>query len=241
MDSFRVAEPMDGPKLMTKSVSSSDKQPANKSSRASRKTRRGRPTGDHSAKRAEIMAAVIAVTAEEGYVGASLRKVAKRAGCTTGAVTYYFANKEEMVSSVAQRLFDRFDRLLDTYKDQVSVRDLIQQWLDWTQVEEMDLWLSFTQLLAHARHEPAFANIVQRRYARFRQALTAILTEEQSRGVVRRDIAADMLADQLSAMGDGWMLLMRIEPERFSYTRAQALMDAAIAILSPPRVPETAT
>ncbi|WP_228395933.1 helix-turn-helix domain-containing protein [Streptomyces sp. RB17] len=54
--------------------------------------RRGRPTGDHAAKRAELVNAAASVIAQEGYANASLRKVAQRAGCTTGAVTYYFAN-----------------------------------------------------------------------------------------------------------------------------------------------------
>ncbi|MFZ6044071.1 hypothetical protein ACOV11_26735, partial [Vibrio natriegens] len=51
--------------------------------------RRGRPVGDRESKRAELLAAAIAVTAEAGYTGASLRKVAKRIGGTTGTVTYY--------------------------------------------------------------------------------------------------------------------------------------------------------
>ncbi|AZT83876.1 TetR/AcrR family transcriptional regulator [Marinobacter sp. NP-4(2019)] len=211
------------------------------SSKAKPTSRRGRPVGDREAKRAELLAAAIAVTAQEGYAGASMRKVAKHAGCTTGAVTYYFANKEEMDAAVAQSLFDRFDDLLDANRDEIDVRGLIQQWLDWTQVDETDLWLALTQLLAHARHEPAFADIVQRRYAKFRQALTSVLEKGQNQGVVRSDIAADLLADQVSAMGDGWMMLMPIEPERFRPGRGQALMDAAVTLLSPPRAPDTAT
>src|SRR5689334_4432055 len=58
---------------------------------------RGRPAGDREAKRADLLKAAIAVIAQDGFAGASLRKVAQRAGCTTGAVTYYFANKREMV------------------------------------------------------------------------------------------------------------------------------------------------
>lgn len=43
---------------------------------------RGRPVGDHEAKRAELLKAAISVIAQEGLAGASLRKVAQRAGCT---------------------------------------------------------------------------------------------------------------------------------------------------------------
>lgn len=197
--------------------------------------RRGRPVGDHSAKRAELLSAAIAVIAHEGYAGASMRKVAKQAGCTTGAVTYYFANKEEMVTAVAQSLFDRVDTMLDTNQERIDVKAVVSEWLDWTGTEEPDGWLAWLQLLAHARHEPAFASVIKQRYARFRQVFTSLLERGQHEGVIRDDIAADLLADQISAISDGWMMLLPIEPERFDADRGQALLDALITLIAPPR------
>lgn len=193
---------------------------------------RGRPVGDREAKRAELLKAAISVIAEEGFAGASLRKVAQRAGCTTGAVTYYFANKEAMVAAIAENLFDQFDTFLDVTQDDIKAG--FERWLDWTNSAESDFWLAQFQLLAHARHEPAFADIYQRRYAKYRDALTSVLARGQSRGAIRSDIPADLLADQLSAMGDGWMMMLPIEPERFRPSRVQALLEATIALISPP-------
>lgn len=65
------------------------------------RAKRGRPIGDREAKSGELIEAARYVIAREGYAGASLRKVTARAGCSTGAVTYYFANKEAMVATVA--------------------------------------------------------------------------------------------------------------------------------------------
>ncbi|OWJ89744.1 TetR family transcriptional regulator [Pseudomonas sp. A46] len=194
--------------------------------------RRGRPVGDHNAKRSELLAAVVSVIAEEGYAGASLRKVAKRAGYTTGAVTYYFANKEEMVSAVAQDLFDKVDTLMER-QEHIDVRALVTQLLDWTNTDEQISWLAWLQLLSHARQEPAFADVIKQRYARFREVFTAALKRGQKQGLIRKDIAADLLADQLSAMSDGWMMMLPIEPERFSDKRARALLDALITLISP--------
>lgn len=195
--------------------------------------RRGRPAGDREGKRAELLAAAISVIAREGYAGASMRKVAKQAGCTTGAVTYYFENKEDIVSAVAQNVFDQFDTMLDAGTELVDVRTIIKQWLDWTSLSETDTWLAVFQLLAHARHEPAFASIIQQRYARFRQQLTEVLIRGQTQGVVRDDIPADLLADQLTAISDGWMMMHPIEPERFAPSRADAILDSLIAMISP--------
>lgn len=111
-------------------------------------SRRGRPVGDHKAKRAELLAAAIAVIAREGYAGASMRKVAQHAGCTTGAVTYYFANKEEMITAVAQSLFDQIDTLLENNQERIDIKALIEQWLDWTNTDEPDAWLAWLNCLA---------------------------------------------------------------------------------------------
>lgn len=195
---------------------------------------RGRPTGDHDAKRSELMTAAIAVTAREGYAGASMRKVAKQAGCTTGTVTYYFANKEEMDMAIAHNIFDRFDELLASSHETSEIKPLIEQWFDWAQLDEADLWLALFQLLAHARHESAFADIVQRRYKQFRQALTQRLEKGQTHGFVRNDIPPDLLADQLSAISDGWMMILPSDMERFQPAQARALIDALVQLVSPP-------
>lgn len=195
--------------------------------------RRGRPVGDHNAKRAELLAAAISVIAQEGYAGASMRKVAQHAGCTTGAVTYYFANKEEMVGAVAQNVFDRVDALLETNREQLDIKALVQQWMEWISLDEPDIWLAWLQLLAHARHEPAFAGVIKQRYARFRELFTSVLEEGQAQGKIRDDIAADLLADQVSAISDGWLMMMPIDPERFSAERGQAQLDAVITLISP--------
>ncbi|CAI8880223.1 TetR/AcrR family transcriptional regulator, transcriptional repressor of aconitase [Pseudomonas sp. IT-232MI5] len=197
--------------------------------------RRGRPVGNRLEKRGELLTAAIEVIAQEGYAGTSLRKVASHAGCTTGAVTYYFANKEEMITAAAQSLFDEFDHLLDADQEKVDVRAMIEQWLNLTQANDSARWLALFQMLAHARHEPVFADVIQKRYSRFREDLASILRKGQTQGIIRNDIAADLLADQLSALSDGWMMMLPIEPERFEAKRSKALMDAVITLISPAR------
>jgi AcrR family transcriptional regulator len=46
-------------------------------------------------------------------------------------VTYYFANKEAMITAVAQNLFDEFDALLDD-QDRVDIRAIFERWLAWS-------------------------------------------------------------------------------------------------------------
>ncbi|MEV5540239.1 TetR/AcrR family transcriptional regulator [Saccharopolyspora shandongensis] len=193
---------------------------------------RGRPAGDHLAKRAELLKAATSVIAEEGYANASLRKVAQRAGYTTGAVTYYFANKEALVTALAESRFDSYDAMFDSAQAQSDIKVVFERWLDLT-TGDPEYWPVMSQLLTHARYEPALAAIIERRYARYRRLHTKIIEAGQAQGTIRDDIPADLLADQLAAMGDGWMMMFPFEPERFTTSRVRALIDAVLALIAP--------
>jgi TetR/AcrR family transcriptional regulator, transcriptional repressor of aconitase len=194
--------------------------------------KRGRPVGDRKARRAELLDAALAVVSEEGYAAATLRKVAERAGCTTGAVTYYFANREEMMAAVVEGRFDMFDSLMRGDRAG-GVRAGLQRWMDLAGQDGAPERVIGLQLIAQARHEPALAAVYQRRYARYREALAAILSRGQADGTVRSDIPADVLSDQLCAMADGWMMMLPIEPERFRAERVQTLLDCTMALIAP--------
>src|SRR5688500_14637500 len=90
---------------------------------------RGRPVGDREGRRAELLDAAMTVIAEDGFMAASLRRVAQRAGCTTGAVSYYFANKEAMMAALIESRFDVFDKLLEFEADDAAgVRESFERW-----------------------------------------------------------------------------------------------------------------
>jgi AcrR family transcriptional regulator len=63
-------------------------------------TTRGR-TFTESARRAQIVAAAIAVIAEHGYAATSFTRIAKQAGLSsTGMISYHFANKDDLMGEV---------------------------------------------------------------------------------------------------------------------------------------------
>jgi hypothetical protein len=103
----------------------------------------------------------------------------------------------------------------------------------WTASRKGDAWLVALQLLVRAASDPPLAAVIQRRYAQFRRKLTSLLESAHAQGVIRGDIPADLLADQVSAMGDGWAMMFPVEPERFGRGRIHDLVNAAIAMLTP--------
>ena len=54
-------------------------------------------------RREDILAAAVAVYAEAGYHGSSLREIAKRAGITHAGLLYYFPTKEALLAAVLER------------------------------------------------------------------------------------------------------------------------------------------
>lgn len=200
--------------------------------KATTRGRRGRPVGDREAQRTKLLRAGIKVIADEGYAGASLRKVAKQAGHTTGAITYYFADKEEMVGAIIEFMFDGFDAMLDSGDEVADHRKRLKRWVELN--SNSDGWIAGFQLLARARHEPKFAAIYADRYSRYRERLAGILAKQQAAGDVRNDISPDMLADLIGSIADGWTIMLPIEIERFAPKRVDALIDAIIKLLQPP-------
>jgi AcrR family transcriptional regulator len=196
--------------------------------------KRGRPVGDREAKSGELVAAARAVIARDGYAGASLRKVAEEAGATTGAVSYYFENKEAMVTAVAEALFDEYDAWLAAQGDRADPKSLCEELLSWTTSGAGEPWLVALQLVVGARGDPALARVIERRNGRFMKNMAAVLAKGQREGVIRDDVAADVLADQLGAMADGWALMFPIERDRFAPDRMRQLAEVAAAMLAPP-------
>ncbi|MEV6218189.1 TetR/AcrR family transcriptional regulator [Nocardia sp. NPDC051833] len=216
---------------MARKQKSSESQPDPAGEGAVATAQRGRPPGDHASKRAKLLEAAATVIAAEGYAKATMRRVAEHAGYTTGAVTYYFANKEDMVLALVTGRFDRYDAMLEAIRDTTDVRELLAQWFQLGRGAKF--WPLMPELLTSARSEPRIAELIAGRYAKFRADYAAVLATAQARGLVRDDIPPDVLSDQLSAMGDGWALLYPIEPDRFTSAQASALIDATLTLISP--------
>ncbi len=56
----------------------------------------------------DILAAAIAVISEKGYENARISDIADRAGVAYGLVYHYFGSKEKVLSSIFERLWERF-------------------------------------------------------------------------------------------------------------------------------------
>lgn len=197
------------------------------------KAKRGRPTGDRDKKREELLDVAITTLAHEGYSGLSIRKVAQNAGGSTGTITYYFANKDELILGIADELFKRFEAILVSEGEPTDIATAIEQWSLWSSADNTDLVRAFLQLQSYATIEPTFADFVQKRNELILSQLIKMIEKGQQANFVRNDIPADILAEQLSAMGDGFMISLSIHPNRLSSEKINALQQCIKTLISP--------
>jgi AcrR family transcriptional regulator len=174
------------------------------------------------------------VIAHHGYTAASLRKVGQRLGRTTGSVTYYFSSKKEMIESVAKSLFDDFDEMLaKASAEEIDLQTIFENLTEWERPQKKGAWLVWFHLLPHAATDPILASVFRRRNGQLRATLTSLIAQCQRQGVVRSDFSADLLADQITAMTDGWIMMTPVEPARFKPARINALIRMSIEMLAP--------
>lgn len=121
---------------------------------------------DHAQRRRLVIAAARRVLARDGLAGLSMRSVATEAGCTTGLVTHYFQDRQDLVSAVmgdnadrqADRARARFDGGIAGALD--ALAELLP--LDDPRADETRVWLAFyAQAVGSpallARHEAHYA------------------------------------------------------------------------------------
>jgi len=75
------------------------------------------------ATRERILDAAVEVFAEKGFLGASTREIARRAGTNQGLITYHFKSKDELWRAAADSIFERLGGQLAERLDALELAD----------------------------------------------------------------------------------------------------------------------
>jgi len=195
---------------------------------------------DHDARKRELLDASLALVAAEGIEAATLRRLARAADCTTGAITYYFEGRDALLVAMLRRAHQTTGaRMLRAAGRGASPRDRL--WavlmealpLDPERLAEWRVWLAFW---GAAAGNPALVEENLARYAEWRALLQTLV----------RDLAgtkADLplRVDALMGLIDGFGLqialskglqsegavALRQSAERVLKAQVDALMDVA--------------
>lgn len=185
---------------------------------------------DHDARKSELLDASLALVAAEGIEAATMRRLARAADCTTGAVTYYFEGRDALLVAMLRHAHQRAGaRMLEAASRAASPRDRLWAVLlealpfDEERLAEWRIWLAFW---GAAAGNPALVEEHTARYAEWRALLEAMTRE-----AITATTDVSRLVDALIGLVDGYGVQIALCKSVRS-GRARSLRQAAERVLN---------
>jgi len=102
---------------------------------------------DHAARRDEIALVACRVVAQHGFEQATVVKIAREAGYTTGMIAHYFDSKQEIILAALRLILKRMEERLDARSagDELGLLELLAESLplDEQRSTECAFWIGF--------------------------------------------------------------------------------------------------
>jgi len=149
---------------------------------------------DHDQRRRELALAACDVIARAGLEGATLRDVARQAGCTTGRVSHYFADKQQLLLAALETATQAVeDRILHrALADPGDLRGILTESLPLDEPRRIEwrIWIAFW---GAAIGDPDLHREHRGRYDTWRDALVTVLAQTPVPVAARADTAETLM------------------------------------------------
>jgi AcrR family transcriptional regulator len=172
--------------------------------------------------RRELIAAAARVFAEAGFQAASLERIAREAGFTTGAIYWHFrAGKDELFLAVfeeyAQSRVAEVTEVHDTGGPKLvpRARAMADQWMERLE-EEPGIVVATLEFFVHALRVPALREALATRLAAVRLAVGRMLEADARAEGVKLPMPAQDIATALRELGIGLALARLADPDAVS-------------------------
>jgi AcrR family transcriptional regulator len=178
-------------------------------------------------RRADLVDATIACLAEHGQAGASVRRIAARAGVSAGLVNHHFDGIEALIAAAYEELSNQvLGRVLARVAEETEPRRRLSAYFSANFSDAvldpglLKVWVVFWSMLPHA--EP-LRRIQRRTWTDYRRSLETIIAE-----CVPSSVAFDAagISLGLAALMDGLWLQWGLDPGSYRPDDAVALCEA---------------
>lgn len=170
---------------------------------------------DHDERREALCLAAAKLIHEKGLEAATVRAIAKAAGCSTGVLAHYFADKDDLVAHVLafvnRRPMERVQAKLEADPEPGS----IVGWLDEVLPMDEERRMEWTVRLAIWGFRPDLQSFRPSGEISWLEGARAIVELGQQRGIVPPTLDPDEVAGRLTAAILGASLCAIFEPQRF--------------------------
>ncbi len=189
---------------------------------------------DHQQRKAMIAGAACSVIARSGLDSVTLAEVGREADCTTGTITHYFHDKEEVllaaldhaIAAMNQRMVRRLKH------DPRDAMGFLCETLPLGRHgrAETKVWYCFW---SRAMHNDVLARRQRAMHRRWRSRVTTLLSAMQERGEIRLTLDPADEAEALCAMINGLGLRATLDPRDWPAARQKRLLQNYLARLAP--------
>jgi AcrR family transcriptional regulator len=182
---------------------------------------------DHDERREELLEAVWRVIVRDGIEGTTIRAIARETGWSTGVLSHYFADKDEIIASALrlayERIAIRWDEKLEGLTGVSALYELVVDNLplDNERKLETQLLMNYWSMMIRGHDLTARP---RRRGPLLIDLLTRFVREGQEAGEIRGDEAPEDIAERLLGLIDGFSLHALLNPDRLNGDRQLTLI-----------------
>jgi AcrR family transcriptional regulator len=176
-----------------------------------------------------IVEAMRRSVARRGAAGSTFDHVAREAGVSRGLLHYYFGTKEQLLVEAVRRecevRMDMLERQLAGARTADDFINLMARNLQETVSSEPDFVTLVFELFSLSRRNDEIAIEYAELLRRTREQVAELLAGAQEQGVLQLHAEAEVVAEILFSLADGFALRMLSEPDRdFSATVRAAIV-----------------
>jgi AcrR family transcriptional regulator len=191
---------------------------------------------DRDAKRREILEVTWRLMATQGADAATMREIARAAGYANGALAYYFANKDALIEAAFTYVFDRTNERIQAAvegkRGLTAMRAFLVEVLPTTELTLLEARIVLP-FWSRTVTDERLARLNDAAMRRWRHELGALIAQGREDGDVTVDTADDVLVEQFLATALGLQVLGLLPEAPTSPDVQLAMLDAALAGLSP--------
>ncbi len=178
-------------------------------------------------RRIEVAKAAWRVIVREGLDRASMRAIAKELGSSTGVVTHYFRDKEELTLFALEQVFASVIEDMKVCAEGRKGIDRLEQIIFSAlplKASDRDDWKVWIAFLGYSTGRERLIKEHQKRYEFLRQILCQELADLQIAKLIRADLDLNLEANALIALVDGIATGVVINPKQFSPEQQEYLV-----------------
>ncbi len=178
-------------------------------------------------RRIEVAQAAWRVIVREGLDRTSMRAIAQELGSSTGVVTHYFRDKEELTLFALEQVFEHVAAEMKAcVQGRQGINRLEQMMFVALPLEHIDrdewkVWMAF---LGYSIGREHLIQAHRTRYDLLRQIIAQELADLQTAHLIRADLDLNLEANALIALVDGIGTGVVIDPDQFSSVQQQYLV-----------------